>query len=86
MAVSYTHLDVYKRQVLDSIADAIFTQDADLELTSTDGKNAGRIKSLTYAPKIGKTIALAFIRYDYLEPGTELVAGSIAANVTALPC
>ncbi|HQX55186.1 MAG TPA: glycine cleavage T C-terminal barrel domain-containing protein [Pyrinomonadaceae bacterium] len=71
--------------VLDSIADAIFTQDADLELTSTDGKNAGRIKSLTYSPKIGKTIALAFIRYDYLEPGTELVAGGIAATVTALP-
>ena len=71
--------------VLDSIADAIFTQDADFELTSTDGKNAGRIKSLTYSPKIGKTIALAFIRYDYLEPGTELVAGGIAATVTALP-
>jgi folate-binding protein YgfZ len=55
------------------------------ELSSTDGKNAGRITSFTYSPRLGKSIALAFVRYDYLEPGTNLSAGNSTALVAKLP-
>jgi len=50
-----------------------------------DGKNAGRITSITFSPKLDKTIALGYIRYDYLAEGTELVVDGTNAVVTALP-
>ncbi len=56
-----------------------------LDLKSSDGKNAGRITSVTFSPKLEKTIALAFVRYDYLAAGTELLYGDITAVVTELP-
>jgi folate-binding protein YgfZ len=56
-----------------------------VELQSIDGKNAGRITSVTYSPKLDKTIALAFVRYDFLDAGTKLLAGDIRATVTNLP-
>ena len=56
-----------------------------MELTSSDGKNAGRITSVTFSPKLGKTIALAFVRYDYLTEGTELKIGDTIVTVTNLP-
>lgn len=57
----------------------------ELGLMSRDIKNAGRITSFTFSPKLGKTVALAFVRYDYLASGTELFAGSNSAIVTELP-
>ena len=57
----------------------------DAELKSIDGKNAGRITSVTFSPALNKTIALAYVRYDYLEAGTELLCGEVPATVTALP-
>jgi folate-binding protein YgfZ len=56
-----------------------------LDLTSPDGKNAGRITSVTVSPALDKTIALAYVRYDHLAPGTKLQAGEYEAEVTALP-
>jgi len=55
------------------------------ELKSSDGKNAGRITSVTYSPKLEKTIALAYVRFDYLEKGTELTAGDQRVVVKKLP-
>lgn len=55
------------------------------ELTTTDGKNAGRVTSVTYSPKLEKHIALAFIRYDHLASGTELKLIDLSAEVTNLP-
>lgn len=55
------------------------------ELTSPDGKNAGRITSVTFSPKLEKHIALAFVRYDYLAKGTELHAGDLIGTVRHLP-
>ncbi|MBK8301926.1 MAG: folate-binding protein YgfZ [Chloracidobacterium sp.] len=55
------------------------------ELATADGKNAGRITSVTFSPKLGKTIALAFVRYDYLATGTELRIGDVTATVADLP-
>jgi tRNA-modifying protein YgfZ len=55
------------------------------ELTSTEGKNAGRITSTHYSPLLDKFIALAYVRYDYLKEGTELAVGHATAVVTNLP-
>ena len=55
------------------------------ELKSLDGKNAGRITSVTFSPKLEKFIALAFVRYDYLAEGTELKVGEATATVKHLP-
>lgn len=55
------------------------------ELTTPDGKNAGRITSVTFSPKLGKTIALGYVRYDHLTEGTELIVGESPAKITTLP-
>lgn len=55
------------------------------ELTAAEGKNAGRVTSMTFSPSLGSTIALAFVRYDYLRAGTELYADDAPARVTELP-
>lgn len=54
------------------------------ELT-IDGKNAGTVRSVTHSPKLERTIALGFVRYDHLADGTELSVNGQSARVTALP-
>ena len=55
------------------------------ELTSPDGKNAGRVTSTTYSPQLEKHIALAYVRYEFLAEGTELKITEHNATVKALP-
>ena len=55
------------------------------ELKTIEGKNAGKITSVCYSPKLEKNIALGFVRYDYLAEGTELKIGEITATVKELP-
>lgn len=55
------------------------------EIKSFDGKNAGKITSITFSPLFEKPIALAYVRYDYLTEGTELKVGDLTAKVKDLP-
>lgn len=55
------------------------------DLTSPDGKNAGRITSVTFSPKLDRNIALAYVRYEFLDEGTILEIGENAVTVQALP-
>jgi folate-binding protein YgfZ len=55
------------------------------EIKSSEGKNAGRITSVVFSPKLEKVIALAYVRYDYLAENTELKTGDFSAKVTNLP-
>ena len=55
------------------------------EIKSLEDKNAGKITSVTYSPKLGKAIALALVRYDFLAENTELKLGNLAAKVKKLP-
>jgi tRNA-modifying protein YgfZ len=55
------------------------------ELKSIDGKNAGKITSVCYSPKLEKNIALAIVRYDYLAEGTELKVNKTVAKVKHPP-
>lgn len=55
------------------------------DLSTPDGKPAGSITSVAYSPHLQKNVGLAYIRYDHLEPGTELSADGTTAIVTELP-
>jgi folate-binding protein YgfZ len=55
------------------------------EIKSPEGKNAGKVTSVTFSPKLNKIIALAFVRYDYLAEGTGLMINDCAARVKNLP-
>jgi folate-binding protein YgfZ len=80
----------FRGHVAKQLAGLVF-RDADksvlvpADLTTADGRNAGRITSVTYSPKLEKTIALGYIRYDFLEPGTVLRCGEENVEVSALP-
>ena len=59
------------------------------EVRAADGKKIGRVTSATISPALGQTIALAMLKYDYLQPGTEVIVaagtGERAARVVELP-
>ncbi len=55
------------------------------EIKTAEGKNAGRITSVTFSPKLNRTIALAYVRYDYLSEGTEINADYSKATVMSVP-
>ncbi len=55
------------------------------EIKSLEGKNAGKITSVTFSPKLGKKIAIAYVRYDYLSENTELKINELTAKVKSLP-
>lgn len=56
-----------------------------VELTSAEGKNAGRVTSVTISPKLQKSLGLAYVRYEHLSAGTKLRAGDREVEVVALP-
>ena len=58
---------------------------AGTELTTEDGKNAGRITSVCVSPKLKSVIALAYVRYDHLTGGTKLLADGTHVEVRDLP-
>ena len=55
------------------------------ELVSAGGKDAGRITSATFSPKLGKQVSLAFVRYAFLDEGTMLRAADVDVEVVTLP-
>jgi folate-binding protein YgfZ len=59
------------------------------KLLAEDGKEIGRITSAVSSPQLGKNVALAYVKYDYLANGTaaRVLSGSTeaAATVAALP-
>lgn len=63
--------------------------DAGAKIRSTDEKEIGRITSSTFSPRRGRTIALGYVKYDYLAPETRVKAVSndreYAGWVTELP-
>ncbi len=61
----------------------------EVRVRTVDGKEIGRVTSSVLSPRLGRAIALAYIKYDYLGPGTEvLIVGGDkgrAARVAELP-
>ena len=58
-------------------------------IVSAEGKEIGRVTSATFSPRLGVSIALGYVRYEYLGSGTEVMAqvdgGVLQATVHALP-
>src|SRR6266545_4954815 len=83
----------YRGHVARKLSGITFAQAVKVEanaiIKSLDDKDVGRITSITYSPHLGRTIALGYLKYDYLAPGTEvkIVAGAeeFPAQVTKLP-
>ncbi|HEU0252758.1 MAG TPA: glycine cleavage T C-terminal barrel domain-containing protein [Pyrinomonadaceae bacterium] len=57
------------------------TSEAGVVIRSTDGKEIGRVTSAVFSPKLNATIALGYVRFEYLSPGTIVST----ATVTELP-
>ena len=61
----------------------------DAKIRSADGKEIGRITSSVVSPRLGRPVALGYVKYDYLAPGTDVVIVDEdverAARVVALP-
>ena len=55
------------------------------ELSTSDGKNCGKITSVSYSTRLERMVALAFVRYDYLAQATELASGGVVVKVKELP-
>jgi CheY-like chemotaxis protein len=58
-------------------------------IRSSDDKEIGRITSATFSPHLGCTVALGYVKYDYLTAGTKVkvISGDseFTAEVTELP-
>jgi folate-binding protein YgfZ len=52
---------------------------------ATDGTEAGHITSAAFSPLAGKATGMAYLRREYLEPGTTLQCGNMAAEVIEVP-
>jgi folate-binding protein YgfZ len=59
------------------------------KIVAADGREIGRVTSSTFSPRLDRAIALAYLKYDHLAPGTavRIVAadGEMAATVRELP-
>jgi len=59
------------------------------QISSADGKEIGRITSSAFSPKLNRAIALGYVKYDYLAPGTAVKISSAddetEGAVTELP-
>lgn len=52
----------------------------------SNDKEIGRVTSAVFSPKLNCTIALGYLRYEYLDPGTTVSTdNNISASVTELP-
>jgi folate-binding protein YgfZ len=57
------------------------------KIVAPDGKEIGRVTSAVYSPHLARTVALGYVKFDYLAPGTEVRVGdeARAARISALP-
>src|SRR5258705_4246509 len=64
----------YRGHVAKKLTGLLFEQAvkvaAGAAVNSADGKDVGRVTSVVYSAHLGRTIALAYLKYDYLSPGT----------------
>ena len=66
----------YRGHVAKKLTGIIVAGDVVLEsgarILSAEEKEIGRVTSFAFSPQIERTIALAYLRYDYQAPGTEV--------------
>lgn len=66
----------WRGHVAKKLAGLLFNEEAEVEreakIMTADGKEIGRITSKTFSPRLKRTIALGYVKYDYLAPGTQV--------------
>ena len=71
------------------ISDGDAPIERDAKIFSVDDKEIGRVTSSTFSPILNRKIALGYLKYDYLTPGTEIKISSsnmtVNAKVAELP-
>ncbi len=79
----------HRGHVAKKLAGIIFDDETAIEsgtkILATDSKEAGRVTSSTFSPRLGRTIALGYVKYDYLAPGTEVRVNEMPAKISELP-
>jgi folate-binding Fe-S cluster repair protein YgfZ len=85
----------WRGHVAKRLAGVVFDRDAEPGedarlLDCAEGREAGRITSTVFSPRLRRQVALALVKYDFLRPGTELkvFAGGeqvCSAHVAELP-
>lgn len=59
------------------------------KVSSLDGKEIGRVTSVAFSPRLSRTVALGYVKYDYLASGmkvqVEIESGAVEATVVELP-
>ncbi|MBK7972446.1 MAG: aminomethyl transferase family protein [Deltaproteobacteria bacterium] len=86
-----THLGrINKRLVGLAVADGIVPGPNAAVEVDGEGEPVGRVTRAALSPTLGKTVALAYIKWKYVEPGTAVTVrrgsgDTLAATVVALP-
>jgi len=66
----------HRGHVAKKVTGIVFSQRAEIEtgakIFSRDDQEIGRITSSTFSPTLARTIALGYVKYDYLAKGTEI--------------
>jgi aminomethyltransferase len=83
----------HRGHVAKKLAGIVLEREAAIEagarILSIDDKEIGRVTSTTFSPKLDKTIALGYVKYDYLAAGTEVRVSAggedLPAKVSELP-
>jgi folate-binding protein YgfZ len=83
----------YRGHVAKKLSGLVFDASAAINpgdlINSVDGKEIGRLTSVTFSPKLNRTIALGYLKYDYLaaETAVKVITGDheFSAKVVELP-
>jgi folate-binding protein YgfZ len=79
----------HRGHVAKKITGIVFPDQVEIEndarVLAVDGKEIGRVTSSTFSPKLDRTIALGYVKYDYLTAGTEVQVLNVKGVVAELP-
>lgn len=53
------------------------------KVLSSDGNEIGHVTSLAFSPRLNRTVALGYVKYDYLAPGTSVKVVSAGKELPA---
>ena len=77
----------YRGHVAKKLAGLIFESEVSLEsgakIFSSDDKEIGRVTSVALSPRLNRTIALGYVKYDYLAAGTSVKVDSSGTKFVA---
>lgn len=83
----------HRGHVAKKLTGLVFEKEAAIEpgavVQSAAGAEIGRVTSATFSPSLGRTVALAYLKYEFLSAGTTVTVnsstGQVSATVTELP-